>query len=559
MKLKTENLIYYSLFLLLLVVIAYPLVTLLYRSISLDGEITLRFFKQVFETPYLREIIYNTFKIGVYTTFFTVILGVTFAWVLTRVNIPGREIIHSLIIIPFLIPGFVTALAFLQLFGPVGYINKISQNLLGIDGVLFDVYSARGIILALTLNGAATVYILVKSSFEKMDATLEEAAEVSGANHWEILRDITLPLMLPAITSAALMTFLSAISNYGIVATLGYSKNFFVVTSMIFNLLNSLGETYRYNIAAVLSVLLGIVAVIIMLIKAKYLDNKNYAIVGGKSTHKKKIDLKGKYIVVAFIVFICFWSGIAPLMALIATSLTRAWGLPFTLENITMDHYKNIFDTKSLLASVITSLKLGVLTATICSVIGICVSYFAYRSKVRGRKVAEFIAMFPKSLPGIIIALAVMIAWMRPFGFMERGSALYRFSLYNTFSIILIAYIANYISTSVRATSASFTQLDVSLEEAARISGASWFTAIKDIVLPNIIGAIVSSWMLIFIPSIRELTISRLLVSPGMSTIAVTVFKIQSQGNYPLSSAIAILLILTIATLKFILYRISRK
>jgi iron(III) transport system permease protein len=169
-------------------------------------------------------------------------------------------------------------------------------------------------------------------------------------------------------------------------------------------------------------------------------------------------------------------------------------------------------------------------------VLGSLIAYISVKTKIRGRKALETIAQIPYTIPGTVVAIAMILAW----------SGNYGVNLYNTFWILLFAYVAHYVAFAVRTTSASLEQIHTSLEEAARISGGSWFTSLKDIVVPLIRPGLVAGWFLIFMPTLRELTMSILLWGPRTVTIGVAVFEMQEAGYVQISAAFATLLLLIV-------------
>ena len=208
----------------------------------------------------------------------------------------------------------------------------------------------------------------------------------------------------------------------------------------------------------------------------------------------------------------------------------KTYGLPFTAENLTLANYKYIlFDWQLTRDAIRNSLSLGLAAALITMCAGVIISYVIVKMRVRGKGVLEFLGMLPFSVPGSVIALGVILAW----------SGKYGINLYNSVWIILVAYIARYMAFSLRANSAALEQVHDSLVEAARASGASMWQALRDIVLPLVRPGMVAAFFLIFLPALRELTVSVLLYGPTTRTIGVAIYTLNEDGETVFAAALA--------------------
>jgi iron(III) transport system permease protein len=239
-----------------------------------------------------------------------------------------------------------------------------------------------------------------------------------------------------------------------------------------------------------------------------------------------------------------------PVTAIILTALTRAWGLLPTFDNLTLENFRYVlFDLRLSQRAIRNSLFLAVTAATATMLIGTVISYVVIKTRIRGRKLLDLLGTMPYSVPGTVFALGMIIAWNRAFW----G----RLNIYNTILIILVAYIARYLAFSLRTVGASLHQVAPALEESARVSGASWFQSLKDIVLPLIKPGIAAGWLLVFMPTLRELTISILLWSAGNETIGVVVYNLNSAGQVTASAALATLMIAVILILNGLVKRLT--
>jgi iron(III) transport system permease protein len=234
---------------------------------------------------------------------------------------------------------------------------------------------------------------------------------------------------------------------------------------------------------------------------------------------------------------------IAPTAAILLNSLLRAVGLPLQLETLSLRHYQElIFGVPKVRRAVVNSLLLAAGSATIIALFSVVVAYLLVRLRIRGGQVLEGLIIVPYAIPGTVVALAMILAFLRPLPLVE-------FSLYNTIWIILLAYITRFLAFGVRSTSAAFEQIDESLEEAARISGAGLVASIKDITVPLIKSGVFAGWFLAFIPALTELTLSILLFSVGNETLGVVVFGLHQEGKVGLTAALAFMVMIIVVVM----------
>lgn len=523
---------------LLLGIVVYPLIRILLQSLTYDRQFSFRNYVEAVSDKDFLMSLQNSLFISFFSMVGAVISGSFFAWVVGRTDVPFKSFFRTALVLPFIIPPFVGAIAWMQLLGPVGYINAFYKNITGSSTPLWNVYGPDGIILLLVIHLYPLVYINMLGSLERMNPELEEAAQMSGSRIFSVMRRITLPLMLPAMASGAVLVFIMAIANFGIPAILGFAENYYVLTTKIYEAITRSARPNSLSLAAAISIILAIVAAGGLIFQRFYIAKKEYAVLTGKSMQPNIIQLgKHKYWICAVCFLFVIITSVAPLIAIILTSMTRVYGLPPTLSNLTFQNYYDVFFLNlTVKRSIRNSLFLSFTAATVISIFGSLIAYIIVKTRVRGRYIIEIVSNVPYALPGTVIALSMILAWLKPLPIVG-------IRLYNTIWILLIAYIAHYLAYGVRATSASLSQIHESLEEAARISGAGRFRSFRDIIIPLILPGLFAGWFMVFIPTLRELTISALLWSTRNETIGVMVFNLLESGNTVASAALAVLMI----------------
>jgi len=525
----------------LVILVIYPLYSLLLRAFISQGKLSLQNFHKVFITKDIYVALSHSIFVSTISTVFATIIGVILAWIVSRTDIPFRKQIKTGLVMPFLIPPFIAAIAWLQLIGPAGYINSIYMAIKQTWNPLFVIYGKWAIILVMSLSGYPFVYLTTLAGLERMNPSLEEAGQISGAGIFTVMKDITIPIMAPTIGAGAILVFISRIANFGVPAVMGMPANYYVLTTKIYRLIDqSFIVKDAQAIATAMSMFLILFAVSGLLLVKVYLRGKEYIVISGKDVQPKLVQLgKWRYILFVIVLSMIIIIVVLPIIAILLTALTRAWGLLPVISNWTLKNFKYVlFDLDMSKRAIRNSFFLAVSASIITTFIGAVIAYMVVKIKVKGSQMLDFVSSIPYSIPGTVFALGMIIAWNKSF--------FGKFNIYNTIWIILVSYIARYLAYSVRTVSSSLMQIDNSLEEAARISGSNRIQSFKDIVIPLIKPSLFASWFLIFIPAFRELTISVLLWSTGNETIGVAVYNLQEGGNVTASSALAIIMVLVI-------------
>lgn len=537
----------------LVVIVAYPLAKIIIQSFKFDQQPSLQNYIRVFSKKSNFIALRHSLEISLLTTLFATVLGTFLAWVVARTDCPGKNFFRTAFILPFITPPFVGAFAWRILLGPVGYLNKAYMALSGAENPLWNFYGPDGIIIVMTLHLYPLVYITTLGALERMNPELEEAAQISGSPVFAVMRHITLPLMMPSILSGAVLVFIASIANFGIPAILGFPANYYVLTTKIWNAVALSSQANSLSLAASLSVLLGLVAGSGLILQRLYLKRKEYTVISGKSMHPNLVHLGGHTgWLVPLLALIVLITSIAPIIAILLTSLTKALGIPPLPRNWTLQNFRDVLLTnRASRRAIRNSLVLALSSATIISLLGALIAYIIVRTKLRLRLLIDFVSNMPYALPGTVVAVAMILAWLKPI-------PLIGVSIYNTIWILLVAYIARYLAFGVRTTSASLQQIHESMEEAARISGATWFQTFRDIVLPLIAPGLFASWFLVFMPTLRELTISILLWSTKRETIGVMVFNLQESGNTVASAALAIIMMMVLLAANLLTRKLTR-
>jgi iron(III) transport system permease protein len=518
----------------LIVLVVLPICSLFIGAVSADGKLTLKFFGQAFSGRLYLQALVNSLVLGAWTGLFSVIIGLPLAWAVTRTNVPGKPLIRATATLSYLSPPFLTAIAFVNLFSPnSGLINILLRDI-DLTWLTFNVFSMKGLVLVTVLHTFPFVYLLAASALQSVDASYEEAAQILGAGIWRTAVDITAPLVMPAILSGTLIAFVNSIALFGSQAIIGLPARIFTLPTRIYSLFDYPPE---YGLASALSLVFILITVSALFLQRSYLARRSFVTLAGKGSRPQLIDLGGaKWGVFGFCVLVFVVAIIMPYSALIAVSLSKSWGLDFW-RNLTLRNYSFVlFEYDVTQRAIFNSLILATLAATLAVMLGTVIGWIDLRTKVFGRRLLDYAALIPLGLPGIVMAVALLQFWLAM-----------PVALYGTLAILLLAYTGRYVPLGVRSANTSLRQVDTSLEESARILGASWAYTMREVTLPLIWPGLFAGWLLIFVPAIQELSASILLFSSKSITLAVAVYNLYETGYTEPVAALAMINVVIIA------------
>lgn len=538
----------------LVIFVAWPVLLILFNAFFVEGKFNSLDFYNVLTEPETFQALKNSFVIACMTTVGSVIVGTFFAWLVTRTDLPYKTFMKSLFLVPFMLPSFIGALAWKMLLSPhSGYINKLWMEMFNTTEPLFNIYSYAGIALVEVMYLFPFVFIQVCGALERMDPTLEESARISGAGLLTITRKITIPLVLPSIMSGALLIMLYSMAHFGTVAVLGIEQGIYNIPTLIYEKIHqSAGSFASIRTGTVLATVLIASAALIIWTQQKILSRGHYQIIGGKSFRPMELKLRGlRYPLLFFCLAYIGFTIVLPTVVIFLVGGVQTYGLSILdPNNLSLDNYKYIlFEYDVTRDAIWNSVTLGLAAAFITMFAGVMISYVIVKMKVRGKGILEFLGMLPFSVPGSVIALGVILAW----------SGAYGINIYNTVWIILVSYIARYMAFSLKANSAALEQVHDSLMEASRSCGASMWQSLKDIVIPLVRPGMISAFFLIFLPALRELTVSIMLYAPTTRTIGVAIYTLNEDGETVMSTALAGIALILIVLGQMLINHLTKK
>ena len=511
--------------------ICYPVGILFWKSLINEmGNFSLKNYVLVFTEPGLSSALKNSVIISFFTTLFSALVGIPMAFAVARTNMPLKTLVTGVVLVSFVIPSFIQAIAWILLLGPqAGFINVFLRDTLGFPFAA-NIFSMSGLIFVLTLNHYPYFFYSTLASLNNIDPSYEEASRMVGAPVWRTAVGISFPLVSPAIVTGAVLCFLNTMAAFGAPIAIGLPARFHVLTTKIYQLF-----TYppQYELAAACATPIVLMTALALYAQKLYLGRKKFYTITGKTSHPEPIDIgKWKYAAIAFS-FLVFAVAIAfPLSVLIKTSLTKIWGLPLTAQNFTLVNYYRLIDPNyEVLGSIKNSAILSVSAATVCVSICVVICWIVERIRSKVSSVLVFLCMITFAFPSAALAVGILLSFMVP-----------PFYLQGTLAIILIGFISKKISYAFVLTRNSMKQIHPEFEEGSRLVGASWFQTIKDITMPLLKTGIIIAWILVFAACLKELAIAVFLYLPGNETISVSIYHLLDDGALEAAATLSVMI-----------------
>ena len=526
-----------------------PLSYLLIRSLFPKGSFSLDSFKRVYTYDLNWTALINTIVISGLTTLFGVILAFPLAFLVGRTDMYGKKFFRTLFVTTYMVPPYVGAMAWLRLLNPnAGVLNKFLMQIFNLPKAPFNIYTVGGIVWVLTCFYYPYAFITISRAMEKMDPSLEEASKISGASPIKTLMTITIPMMTPSIIAAGLLVFVASASAFGIPSIIGAPGQIYTVTTRIIDFVH-IGSEEGLNDAMVLAVFLMAIANIVLYVTTFVIGKKQYITMSGKSTRPNIVELgKWRMPITVIISIFSFFVVILPFVTVALTSFTVNMGKPIGLSNMSMSAWNKVFSRASILSSTKNSIIAGLAAAFFGIVISCIMAYLLQRTNVKGKRIPDFLITLGSGTPSVTIALALIISM----------SGKFKINIYNTLTIMIIAYMIKYMLMGMRTVVSAMSQVHPSLEEAAQISGANWLRMLKDVTVPLIGASIVAGFFLIFMPSFYELTMSTLLYSSNTKTIGYELYIYQTYHSQQVASALATAILLFVIIINYLLNKLTK-
>ncbi len=488
----------------------------------------------------------NTLLVAVIGTIGALGLGLALAWIVIRTNVPGARLFEQLIILPYYVSPLVGALAWSVLAtSRGGLFNKLWQTIAGPTAVLVDIQTPLGIAWVMALYDGTVAFMIIAAAMRTMDPSLEECSMVLGGGRLKTAWRVTVPLLKPAILGAAMFVFAEMLGSFAIAAVLGTPARFFVVTT---GMLLLLGESPpNYPLAAALGISLFVFTGTAMWLYIRAIGGGTFTTITGKGFRPRTIDMRGwRPVLFGICLLYVLLAVVLPLAALVMTSLLRFNTTIISQMVWTLNNFQQVFSPGPTFGALTNSLFVAIVTASVGVAFMGLVCWFIYRSAVPGRTLLEYVVMFPQAIPKMVFSLGLLWAWIvTPIG------------IYGTLWLLILAYLTIFMPLGVRTIAGVILQVEKSVEECARVCGATWLGTLRTITLPLLKPGILAAWVLLFIVSVREVSASILLISANTKVIGPAIIQSYEESGLQLTAAMAITLSTIVFVALFVIQRIA--
>ena len=527
-----------------------PLVYLLWGTFFDATGFDLGGFERAYGSGRIGELFGNSLAFAGGAALLSITVGTTLAYLNVRTAVPFKALFFAASIVPLIVPGILYTVSWIFLASPqIGLLNEATAALFGVRP--FDIFTIWGMIWVDGLHSSPIVFLLMVAAFRSMDPSLEESALMSGASRLQTLRRITLPLVKPALLGAVLIILITSLESFEVPALLGLQNGIYVFTSRIYFVLRSYPPDYAGAGALAVSLLaiavLGVAATRFLIGKG----SKTFQTVTGKGFRPRPLDLgKWKPVVGAGILVYFFVTVVGPLLVLVYASLLPFYQSPSAdaFASFSFANYETVFNMRSAARALRNSFLLGIGAATIVMSLMAIAAWITVRSRIPGRGVVEQVSFVPLVIPGIVLGLSISFVYLRS-----------PIPIYGTLFILLIAYCTKYLPYGMRYATTSMTQISSELEESALVSGASWWTTFRRVLLPLLSPGILAGFVYILVVSFRELSSSILLYSPGNEVLSILIWEQFENGSFNVLAAIGVLMVLALVGMVAIAYKLGAK
>ena len=510
--------------------ILYPLAILLVDSFVGDGGFSFSVFERIFKMPNFTRAITNTLLVGFVVGIFSTLLGLLFAYVevYVRMNKFGGGLFKVVSMLPVVSPPFVLSLSMIMLFGKAGLITRY---LLGIYDN--NVYGYWGIVIVQTLTFFPVCYMMLKGLLKNIDPSLEEAARDMGASRWKVFLNVTLPLLLPGLGNAFLVTFIESIADFANPMIIGGSYDTLATTIYL-----QITGAYDKAGAAAMAVVLLCITLVMFGVQKYYLERKTAATLTGKASRARML-IEDKSVKIPLTIF-CSLGALFVVMMYICVpigALFPTWGYKFT--PLTFKWFEQVFTRYRGLQAFRDSFVLSLIAAPITALLSMIISYLVVKRKFKSKGFIEAVSMLAMAVPGTVLG----VGYIRGFanGLFHSGILS---GIYGTGLILVIVFIVRSLPTGTRSGISALRQIDKSIEESAYDMGAGSGKVFTSVTLPLIKDSFLSGLVTAFVRSITAISAIILLVTPSYLLITVQINEFAEKGAYSIACAFATILII---------------
>jgi iron(III) transport system permease protein len=520
-----------------------PLGLIVYQSL-LDApffaphKVGLNAFGFIFADGDFWDAMKNSIVIAAAMALIAVPLGGILAFLMIRTDLPGRTWIEPLLLIPVFVSPMVLGFGYVVAAGPVGFYSVWAKDLFG--GVPWNVYSLAGIAVIAGLTHVPHVYLYSSSALKSLGSDVEEAARMAGSTPFQVARDVSLPMVTPALLFSGVLVFFLGFEIFGLPLVLGDPEGHLVLATYLYKLTNKLGTPSYHLMAAVAVCIIAVTFPLVMLQRYLLKNAGKFVTVRGKAGRQRPLPLGGwRWVAATILVLWLFVTIVVPLSGIALRALVTNWGEGVKLaEVLTLDNFREVMGQPTLVRGIVNTVLIGIIGGAAAVACYTAVGLATHRKNDGWSRFVDYLVLVPRAVPGLLAGLAFL--WV--FLFFPPLSP-----LRSTIFAVWIAYTVVWLAYGMRLVSSSLLQVGPELEEAARSVGASRGRVSRDITLPLIRYGLLASWLLVFMIFEREYSTGVYLLGPGTEVIGSLLVSLWGTGAAESVAALSFINVVLVA------------
>jgi iron(III) transport system permease protein len=532
----------------LVLLVVNPLFRLLQTSFEdpATGAFTLANYVEAFSRARYLVGFRNSMVLGVCVAALALVFALPMAWAVSRTDMPGKALVRGLVLATFITPPFLGATSWILLAGPnAGWLNRLYMHVTGAGAGVLDIYTFPGLVFVLAIYSFPYTFVFVSAALDLVGSEVEDAANILGASQAATTLRITLPLVTPAILGAAIVTFLEAIAIIGSSVVVALPARINLITLQLWQFF---GFPLKVEVATAYAMPLLLITAGLFGLQRLILRRKGYVALTGKGGERRPIVLgPWRWAFLGYSLLVLTLSVALPYAVLVQAAFAKAWARGVGRDNFTLANVGYLlFENAIAKQSIVNTFVYAIVTATVAVALALLVAYIAGRRLVPYGDVLSVLCFAPFVIPGIVLAIGFYAAYAPP-----------PFALAGTAAILVIAFVTRFLPIAYANASAAIRGINPEMEDAVRILGGGRLVAVRRVVAPLLKRSLAGAWLLVFIPSTREVSSALFLYGPKTKTMSVLFFDLTEGGNFERLAALGVILLVTTMTFVILGLRVA--
>ena len=472
----------------------------------------------------------TTALLAIGMTAIAVPLGALLAFLVARTDMPGRSLLEPMLLVPVFLSPLVLAFGYVVTAGPVGFLSVWCKEVFG--AVPWDIYSFRSLVVIAGLTHAPHVYLYASAALRALPGDLEESARVIGASPGQVARNVSLPMITPALLFSGVLIFFLGFEVFGLPLILGDPQGLLVLSTYLYKLTNKLGVPSYQLMAVVVMVIIAIALPLVYMQRFLLRTAQRFVAVRGKGVRTHLVPLRGwRWPALLLILGWFLLTVMLPMAGLVLRSFVSSWGLGINIADVlTFDNYLELFDDSEVVSAIVNTAAIATIGGALAVACYAILALAQHRWSSGWAKFADYIAMLPRAMPGIVAGLAIFWVFLftKPLAPLRQTL----FAVWVAYSLVWLAY-------GLRLIQSALLQVGPELEEATRVTGASTGRAMRDVTVPLIRHGLLAAWLLILLIFVREYSTAVYLLGPGTEVIGSLVVSRWGSGAVDLVTCLS--------------------